>query len=171
MNFLQNSYGVLLKPSITFRSMVANYSPSLFLQGIIAFFIAHIISSGMTALNIFGSFFSWLILSSLIFIAAYIFILAAHEYWKVLAILAFTNLPMIFTAPLNIFAEAQPGLSFVFKLIISLWVFNLNIIAVSSLCNISKTRALLLYLVIPIAFALILTSLAAKLISNISIII
>lgn len=150
--------------------MVANYSPSLLVQGIIAFFLAHIISKGLSVLDIFGSFFSWLMISSLIFIAAYIFILAAHEYWKVLAILAFTNLPMIFAAPLNIFSEAQPALSFVFQLLIGLWVFNLNLIAVSTLCNIDKSKTMLLYAIFPIALAFVAANFFVKLISSVSII-
>jgi hypothetical protein len=102
----------------------------------------------------------------LIFLAAYVFVLSRQDYWKLLAILAFANLPMIFMAPLGLVAVSFPLLAKLLEFILVLWVFNLNLIAVSTICNISKPKATLLYLLVPLAFSYFVASMAVNLFSG-----
>lgn len=171
MSLFQNIYGVLFRPSDTFKYLSVNYSPSLLLQAVLVLILVNLFSQGFNIPSLIGSLINWFFLSSLFFLTAYIFILSGTDYWKTIAILAFANAPLIFLAPLNILSISNPFITMILKLIISLWVFNLNLVAISEVCSISKRKTLLLYLIPPLAICFIFISFMVKMLSNIAIMI
>lgn len=145
-----------------------NYNHSILIQGIISFLLAHAISNSFDYSAIFSNFFNWLYIASILFIAAYIFVLTGKEYWKLIAILAFCQIPLIFSGPINIYAATSPIIGFILKLVISLWVLNLNLVAIAEVCKISKKKAILIYLLVPLLVSYILVSALIGLITNLT---
>ncbi len=157
MSLFQNVYGVLFRPDATLKQLAINYSPSLILQGILVLVVVALINNeGASSFAVIGYLSSWLIVSSLIFLIAFIFKLRISDYPRFLVLLAFANLPFIFLAPIAIIAESNLILAGFLKLIIITWAFNLNLIAISRACEISKVRALLIYLLPPLILTLVL---------------
>lgn len=166
MSFFQNIYGVLLRPSQTFKYLGVNYSPSLILQAALVMILIGAIKEGPSPQEVLGYFVYWFMLSSLLFLMGFVFKLKGYEYPKFLSILAFANLPLIFLAPVDLFAEINLSLGGFLKVLILLWSFNLNLIAVSKICDITKSRATLLYLIPPLMLAVILIKLLLDSISS-----
>lgn len=171
MSLFQNIYGVLFRPSDTFKYLSVNYSPSLLLQAVLVLILVNLFSQGLNISSLLGSLINWFFFSSLFFLTAYVFILSGTDYWKTITMLAFANTPLIFLAPLSILSISNPLITLVLKLIISLWVFNLNLLAISEVCSIPKRKALLLYLIPPLVICFLFISFIVKTISNIAIMI
>ena len=166
MSFFQNIYGVLFRPSDTFKYLSANYNPSILVQALSVLVLVNLLSQGFNIAVLLGSMINWLFFASLFFLTAYIFVLSRQDYWRSLSLLAFANLPLIFLAPLKILSLTNPIISFLFQLGISIWIFNLTIVAISELCSISKTKSFLLYLIPPLALSFLLISFLATLFSS-----
>ncbi|MBT6843737.1 MAG: hypothetical protein HOA17_08080 [Candidatus Melainabacteria bacterium] len=158
MSFFQNIYSVIFRPGLAFGQLANNYSSGLLLEAIIILSIIASIQNQPNIAGILGYLSSWLITSSLIFLMAYIFKLKANDYPRFITLLGFANIPMIFLAPATIISQFNSALGLILKLIILIWAFNLNIIAVTELCQISKLKATLIYL-LP---ALLITLIAMK---------
>lgn len=99
-----------------------------------------------SSFGVISYFSSWFIASTFIFIMAFIFKLRVSDYPRFMVMLAFANSPLMFLAPIDIVSGANFILGGFFKLIVVIWTFNLNLIAISSSCQITKVRALLIYL-------------------------
>ncbi len=156
MSFFQNIYGVLFRPDVTFKQLGINYSPSLILQGILVLVVVALINNEEpSSFGVISYLGSWLVVSSSIFLIAFIFKLRISDYPRFLVMLAFANMPFIFLAPIDIIAETNIIVSGFLKLIVIVWAFNLNLIAISKCCEISKVRALLIYLLPPLILILI----------------
>lgn len=124
------------------------------------------VKEGPGSQEVLGYFTYWFMLSSMLFLIGFIFKLRGYEYPKFLSILAFANLPLIFLAPMDLIAEVSVSLAGFLKIIILTWAFNLNLIAVSKICDITKSRAILLYLIPPLMVAVVLTKLLIDSISS-----
>lgn len=167
MSFLHNIYELIFRPSTCFKKLSLNYSPSILIQGLTIAIIATSFSKSLNISETIGTLVSWLFFSSLLFLTAYIFILPGQDYWKMIALLGYTTFPLIFTAPLEILAITNPIISSLLRIFISIWIFNLNLIAISIICNIRKRKTILIYLLLPLALGFILTSLLVKFINEI----
>ena len=168
MSLFQNIYGVLFKPSDTFKYLNINYSPSVLLQAALVLLLANLLSQGLSISSLMGSMINWFFFSSLFFLTAYIFVLSGTDYWKTMAVLAFANAPLVFLAPLQILSVTNPIIAILLKLAISLWVFNLSLVAISEICSIAKKKTFLLYLIPPLAISFIFVSFIAGFISKIA---
>jgi hypothetical protein len=171
MSFFQNIYGVFFRPSDTFKSLNINYSPSILIQAAIILLIVNLISQGLSLTSVLSSIVNWFFFASLFFLTAYIFVLSGKDYWKTLSTLAFTNLPLIFFAPLDILSATNSLTAALLRLVISIWIFNLSIIAISELCAIPKKKALLLYLIPMLVITYLAISFIASLVQSIAIMI
>ncbi len=120
-------------------------------QGIAIYILVNIIGQGFSLGQLISSLFNWFFFASLIFLTAYIFILERRDYGRVLTIIAFANIPLIFVAPITIFTNSNPVFGMLLQLILGLWIFNLKIIGLSEALSISKRRILLLYILLPLA--------------------
>lgn len=156
-SFFQNIYGVLFRPTATLKYLGINYSPSLILQAVLILLLVALINNDeASSFSIVNYLVSWLIVSSLIFLIAFIFKLRISDYPRFLVMLAFANLPFMFLAPVGIISQASSIISGFLNLIIMTWAFNLNLIAISQCCEITKVRALLIYLLPPLILTLLL---------------
>lgn len=151
--------------------MKVNYSPSILLQALIVIVGVNLISQAFSFSAVIGSVINWFFFASLLFLTAYIFVLSGNDYWRTIALLAFANIPLVFLAPLKILSITNPIISAILQLAVSLWIFNLNIIAISEICSISKKKTVLLYLIPPLAIAFIFIGFLINLISQIAIMI
>lgn len=167
MSFLHNIYGLIFRPTSTFKNLSHNYSPIILIQGIGIVIIATAFGKSLDIQETVATLLTWFFFSSLLFLNAYIFVLPGRDYWKTLGILGFTALPLIFHAPVDILAENNPIIASLLRIFISIWIFNLNLIAVSTLCSIRKRKAILIYLLLPLAMAFVLTSVIVKFISEV----
>ncbi len=166
MSFFQNIYGILFRPDATFKQLAINYSPSLILQGVLVLIMVGLINNEEpSSFGVVSYLGSWLVVSTVIFMMAFIFKLRVSDYPRFMVMLAFANLPFIFLAPLAIMTEANIIVAGFLKLIIITWAFNLNLIAISRSCEISKVRALLIYLLPPLILILIIVNLFFSLFS------
>jgi hypothetical protein len=146
MGFLQTVYGVFLRPISTFRDLNFNYSPAVLMQGLFALAMGIFISQSFELHDVVGSLLKWFCINSLIFLTAYVFIAEGKDYWKLISLMAFANLPVIFYAPLELLASANAFIAIFLKLAVEVWVFNLNLIALSTIFSIRRKRMILLYL-------------------------
>jgi hypothetical protein len=169
MSFFQNIYGVFFRPSDTFKSLNINYSPSVLIQAVIILMLANLISQGLSLIGLISSVLNWFFFASLFFLTAYVFVLSGKDYWKTISTLAFTNLPLIFLAPLNILSTTNSLTAALIKLVIGIWIFNLSVIAIAELCDIPKKKALLLYLIPMLVITYLLISFIANMIQSIAI--
>jgi hypothetical protein len=157
MSLFQNVYGLLFRPTATLKYLGINYSPSLILQGVLILVLVALANSNeASSLSVVSYIGSWLVVSSLIFLMAFIFKLRISDYPRFLVMLAFANIPFMFLAPIQILAEMNSVISGFLNFLIMIWAFNLNLIAISQCCEISKVRALLIYLLPPLILSLIL---------------
>ncbi|MDD9897930.1 MAG: YIP1 family protein [Candidatus Melainabacteria bacterium] len=167
MSFLHNTYSVLFRPQESFRDLSSNYSSGLLLQGLGLIIFISLIYQEPSIPGVLAYSSSWLIATSLIFLLAYIFKLEASAYPRFLALLAFAHLPLIFFAPASILSNFNFVLGSLAQLGILIWTFSLNIIAIAELCQISKLKASLIFLLPPLAVALLVFKFALGLIADI----
>jgi Yip1 domain len=166
MSVFQNIYGVLFRPSKTFADLDANYNSGLLTESLILLILVNLISRGFDLGIIFGSFVNWLFLTTLVFLSAYVFVLSKQDYPKTLCLLAFANLPMIFLGPSGIFNSSMPLLTQIIDISVIVWVFNLNLIALSTICKIKKSKCVILYMLLPLALSYLFLNLAFQLINE-----
>lgn len=132
------------------RYLLDNYNSKLFFQSFLFFVLANLIAKNFSLLEFCDSFFEWVFLLSFIFVVAYVFVLQGKDFLKLSTLLAFSVAPIMLEAPLQILSFDNDLLLMLFQLLISLWVFNLQLIAVSTICQVSTGKAALLYLLIPL---------------------
>lgn len=153
MNFLQNTYQILFKPNEGFDELIENYNLNIFLQGIIAFTLAHLIANSFSLGSLFEPITNLFFLSFYVFITAYIFVLKGRDFFKLVGLFAFSFIPLIFTEAFDILSFDITSLKMILRLVLMLWVFNLQITVITKLCGIGKGKATLLYLLIPFSIA------------------
>lgn len=163
LSVFQNIYGVLFRPKETFSDLNENYNSRLLAESLILLALVNLISRGFDLGVLVGSFINWLFVTTLIFLSAYVFVLSKQDYPKLLCLLAFANLPMIFLAPSGLYLDQMPWLTQVFDIAVMIWVFNLNLIALSSVCKISKSKCVILYMLLPLALSYVFINLAFQL--------
>jgi hypothetical protein len=151
MSLLKHIYGVIFRPSQSFRILTDNYSSAILYQAILVYILVNIIGQGLSLGRLFASLFNCFFFASLIFLVAYIFILERKDYGKILSVIAFANVPLIFVAPVEIFVSTNASLGVLLHLLLGLWIFNLKILGLSSTLKISKRKIFLLYLLLPLA--------------------
>jgi hypothetical protein len=166
LSVFQNIYGVLFRPTKTFADLDENYNSGLLAESLILLILVNLISRGFDLGVIFGSFVNWLFLTTLVFLSAYVFVLSKQDYPKTLCLLAFANLPMIFLAPSGIFNSPMPLLTQVVDIAVMIWMFNLNLIALSTICKIKKSRCMILYMLLPLALSYLFINLAFQLVNE-----
>lgn len=152
MEFFTTLYGILFRPKATLRTIIAEYNHSLLIKGVIAFSLATAISSNLSAAEFIDSFMTWIFFTSIIFLVAYVFKLSGDSYAKLLTVLAFANLPMIFLAPVRIVSEVRPVLGVFLGILTMLWSFYLSVIGISYTCHIQRRKVVLLLAIPFIAF-------------------
>jgi hypothetical protein len=153
MNFLQNTYQILFKPNEGFDELIENYNLNIFLQGLIAFAIAHLVANSFSLSGLFEPVTNLFFLSFYIFITAYIFVLKGRDFFKLVGLFAFSFIPVIFTEVFDLLSFDISALQMLFRLVLFIWVFNLQITVITKICNIGKEKATLLYLLIPFSIA------------------
>ncbi len=137
------------------------------IQGTAIVIIATAFSKNLNLQGTIGALIAWLFFSSLIFLNAYIFILPGQDYWKTVGILGYASLPLIFISPVEVLAENNPIIASLLRIFISIWVFNLNLIALATICSIRKRKVILIYLLLPLALGFVLTSLLIKFVNEV----
>jgi len=157
-----NIYNLIFKPSTAFKQFDLKFNRGLFFQSLIVAFIAAISSTFMSLSEGLDIIFQILGSATLIFLIGFIFTLKRNDFFKLICFLCFANLPLIFKAPLTIISYKLPFLGFTLSFILSLWVFNLTLIATATICKISKARALLLLLVPTILLVIVIFILVVK---------
>ncbi len=121
-----------------------DYNSMIFLQALLISSVIALIKSNFEFDAILGFWFSLVLLSALNFAFAYVFKLEIKDFPKLFTLIAFAHLPLIFTAPNNLFSAIHPLLGTILNLGILTWTFNLYVIALSTILSISRRRALLL---------------------------
>jgi hypothetical protein len=153
MNFLENTYQILFNPQKAFDELIENYNLNVFLQGVAIFAFAHLIANKFSFVSLFEPITNLVFLSFYIFITAYIFVLKGRDFFKLLGLLAFTSLPLIFTEVFDLVSFNITSFKMIFRLIMLIWVFNLQLTVITKICGIGKGKATLLYLLIPFSIA------------------
>ena len=151
MSFLHNSYQILFRPQKAFEGLKDNYSLNVFLQGILVFCGAQLIANNFSFNVLADRFASLFFLSFYVFITAYIFVLKGRDFFKLLAFFAFSFLPLIFAKVFDILCFEIEPLSILVNLILTLWVFNLQILIIEKVCLVNRAKAILLYLLVPMS--------------------
>ena len=153
MNILQNTYQILFKPNEAFDELIENYNLNVFLQGLIIFIAANLIANKFSLTSLFGPTINLLFLSFYIFLTAYVFVLRGKDFFKLLGLLAFSALPLIFTEVLNILSFDIGSFQLLFKLLVLIWIFKLQLIVITKVCKVSEAKATLIYMIVPLAIA------------------
>ena len=166
MNFLQNTYQILFKPQNGFDELIENYNLNIFIQGLIAFVLAHLIANQFSPINLLEPVTNLFFLSFYIFMTAYIFVLKGRDFFKLVGLFAFTFIPLIFTEVFDLLSFDLDSIKTIFRFILLLWVFNLQIIVITKLCGIGKAKATLLYLLIPFSIAFFVAVSVAQLVMS-----
>lgn len=166
MNFLQNTYQILFKPQNGFDELIENYNLNIFIQGLIAFVLAHLIANQFSPVNLLEPVTNLFFLSFYIFMTAYIFVLKGRDFFKLVGLFAFTFIPLIFTEVFDLLSFDLASIKTIFRFILLIWVFNLQIIVITKLCGIGKAKATLLYLLIPFSIAFFVAVSVAQLVMS-----
>ena len=162
MNFLQNTYQILFHPQKAFDELIENYSLNVFLQGAVAFVLAHLIANQFSFASLFEPITNLFFLSFYIFITAYIFVLKGRDFFKLIGLFAFTFLPLIFTEVLDLVSFNISSIQMIFRLGLLVWVFNLQLTVITKICGLGKGKATLLYLLIPFSIAFFIATTIAQ---------
>jgi hypothetical protein len=147
MGPLRNIYRVIFRPKEAFEYFDTNYSWSFFFQAIFIYLLANLIANSFDQSTMIISTSSWLIDSLIIFLIGFIFKLKAGDFFKLLAILAVSHLPIIFLAPIKIYFSYNFIFGNLLYVLTAIWVFYLNLLAISSVCKINLFRSFLLYMI------------------------
>ena len=166
MNFLQNTYQILFKPQNGFDELIENYNLNIFIQGLIAFILAHLVANQFSPINLLEPVTNLFFLSFYIFMTAYIFVLKGRDFFKLVGLFAFTFIPLIFTEVFDLLSFDLASIKTIFRFILLIWVFNLQIIVITKLCGIGKAKATLLYLLIPFSIAFFVAVSVAQLVMS-----
>jgi hypothetical protein len=166
MNFLQNTYQILFKPQNGFDELIENYNLNTFIQGLLAFALAHLIANQFSPSNLLEPITNLFFLSFYIFMTAYIFVLKGRDFFKLVGLFAFTFIPLIFTEAFDLLSFDIASIKTIFRFILLIWVFNLQIIVITKLCGIGKAKATLLYLLIPFSIAFFVAVSVAQLVMS-----
>jgi hypothetical protein len=172
MDFFKDIYGVLFRPDDTFRYFGTIYHSKklkLLVEAVLAYILATLTANHLSTESLIGSFSNWLLVYSVIFLAGFIFKLKIQDYPKLLTLAAFASLPMMFLAPVSLIQDFNPALGGILRFIVLLWSFNLNILVVSQVCQISKAKVLLLYALPMIIIVLVLFNLLISSIESLKI--
>ncbi|MBU6196365.1 MAG: YIP1 family protein [Vampirovibrionia bacterium] len=159
-----NIYNLIFKPSTAFKYFDLKFNRSLFFQSLIVCFLAAASSTFLSLGESLDIIFQIVGSATLIFLIGFIFTLKRNDFFKLICFLCFANLPLIFKAPLTLISYKLPFLGFTLSFLLSLWVFNLTLIATATICKISKARALLLLLIPTILLVIIIFILVVKLV-------
>lgn len=155
MGTFVNIYDLIFKPTKAYKYFDLKFNRSLFFQALIFIFLSAIISSYFSLSESLNIIFEILFSSALIFLVGFVFKLERGDLFKLIAFLSFANFPLLFKAPVDIISKQIPFLGALLSFGLSIWILNLTLIAIATVCKISKLRAFLL-LIMPVLIILLL---------------
>jgi len=159
-----NIYNLIFKPTTAFKYFDLKFNRSLFFQSLVLCFIAAISSTFLSLGDSLDIIFQVIGSATLIFLIGFIFTLKRNDFFKLVCFLCFANFPLIFKVPLTLVSYKLPFLGFTLSFLLSLWIFNLTLIATATICKISKAKALLLLLIPTILLVIVIFLLIVKLV-------
>ena len=154
MSTFINIYDLIFKPTKAYKYFDLKFNRSLFFQALISIFLASIISSYFSLSKSLDIIFEILFSSTLIFLVGFVFKLERGDYFKLIACLSLANFPVLFKAPVDIISYKIPFLGAALSFALSIWILNLTLIGIATVCKISKLRAFLL-LILPVLIILL----------------
>ncbi len=141
------------------RELSYEYNPSLLAKAAAVFILTELIASQISPALMFNSLLYTFTVASLVGLTTLVFKQREEiKFWKLFALLIFANLPYIFLASIDILALNYSSLANVLEITITLWAFSLSVTAVSVVCNIRRSKVLLLYAIPVIAVAIFIIS-------------
>ena len=149
MQFFVNIYSVIVSPSKTFERFASEFNKDLLFQGIFVFLLATMIDSELSLAKTLDSIVNLILLAALVFLFGYVFKLKAKDFLKILGLSCFASVPIIFSAPIRLLGDVPFGIGMWLGFVLAIWIFSLNVIAISKACQIQK-RKVLLFATIPI---------------------
>jgi len=155
-DFMQLIYGVLFCPTKTFRAFeeASGLKLPILVICIVSLFI-YAWEKTYLGFNFFDLFltmctllFSWLLFAFFVDLLAKIFRCESF-YKKLLSATAYSFLPWIFLAPINLLknsCDIFQGLGEILLLVVWIWTIALQVIAISEIYKIKKTYSILIFL-------------------------